>query len=154
MSTPDADSNNCFVCGSGNPIGLGIRFRLEDGLCRAEFTPGDHHIGWDRVVHGGILFAAMDDVMANWLYLQGIHGFTARCDLRFRRPVTVGTTLSLTGRPVHKRGQMVTMQARAEDVAGNTLFAECEARFMISQEHLEKVEAVLAKATAGGKDGR
>ncbi len=39
MSTPGAASGNCFVCGSRNPIDLGIDFRLVDGWCLAGFTP-------------------------------------------------------------------------------------------------------------------
>jgi len=147
MSTPGAASDNCFVCGSRNPIGLGIDFRLVDGWCLAEFTPDQNHIGWDTVVHGGILFAALDDVMANWLYLQGLHGFTARCDLRFRHPVQVGARLRLSGRPLHQRGQLVTMQGRIEDALDGTLYAECDARFMIPRDAVVKAAALLTGTT-------
>ena len=148
MTLPDANSDGCFVCGSRNPIGLQLDFELSQGICRASFTPGDNHIGWDRVVHGGILFAALDDVMANWLYLQGINGFTARCDLRFRRPVTVGTSLTLIGRPSGQRGPMVTMLAQALDAVDSSVYAECEARFMIPPDSTEKVAGLIAAVPA------
>ncbi len=148
MTTPDAATNNCFVCGSRNPIGLAIEFRMADGVCRAEFTPGSNHIGWDSVVHGGILFAALDDVMANCLYLQGLHGFTAACDLRFRHPVQVGARLALSGWPLRQRGRLVTMRGLIEDASDATLYAECEARFIIPREAAAKA-ATLLVGTAG-----
>ena len=150
MTSPDANSDRCFVCGSRNPIGLKLDFEIRDGVCRASFTPGDNHIGWDRVVHGGILFAALDDVMANWLYLQGVHGYTARCDLRFRRPVTVGTALTLIGRPRQQRGQMVSMLAQAVDAVDGSVYAECEARFMIPPDSTQTVAGLLAELAAAG----
>ena len=58
-------ANECFVCGPDNPIGLHLVFRLEDGACVSEFTPGRDHVGYPGVVHGGMIYSALDDVMAN-----------------------------------------------------------------------------------------
>lgn len=86
-----SDANRCFVCGPSNPIGLKIRFHLDDDVCRGEFTPGEDHVGYDDVTHGGILYSALDDVMANWIFLRGARGYTARCEVRYRAPLPVGT---------------------------------------------------------------
>jgi hypothetical protein len=32
------------------------------------------------MTHGGLIYSALDDVMANWLFLQGARGHTAKCD--------------------------------------------------------------------------
>ena len=69
-----SDANHCFVCGPTNSQGLRIEFRLDGDVCRAAFVPGEYHVGWDQTVHGGIIFCALDDVMANWLFLQGRQG--------------------------------------------------------------------------------
>ena len=37
---PNNAANGCFVCGASNPIGLGVKFRLEGDRCLAEFTIG------------------------------------------------------------------------------------------------------------------
>ena len=71
-------AHECFVCGPDNPIGLHLVFRLEDGACVSEFTPGPNHVGYPGVVHGGMIYSALDDVMANWLYLRGARAYTAR----------------------------------------------------------------------------
>ena len=80
MNKLRSDANRCFVCGPSNPIGLHLEFRIEDDICRSEFTPGRNHCGYDDVTHGGIVFSILDDVMANWLFLKGLKAYTAKCD--------------------------------------------------------------------------
>lgn len=112
------DANDCFVCGPANPVGLRIAFRLEGEICRADFTPGVHHQGYDGVTHGGILYSVLDDVMANWLFLRGVRAYTARCEVRYRHPVPVGTPLHLEGRMLREKGRFVILEGevfRAED---------------------------------------
>ena len=72
------DANHCFVCGPDNPDGLRIQYRMDGDLCRASFTPSDAYVGYDEMTHGGIIFSALDDVMANWMFLQGIRAHTAK----------------------------------------------------------------------------
>ncbi len=126
--------NRCFVCGPENPIGLGLAFRLEDGACVSEFTPGENHVGYPGVVHGGILFSALDDVMANWLYLKGARAYTARCDIRFKTALDVGSTLRLEGRELRRKGRLVVMEGRAIRVSDGALVAESEGAFMVLDE--------------------
>lgn len=126
------DANTCFVCGPANPIGLRLRFRLDEaGVCHTEFTPGPDHGGYDQVTHGGILFSALDDVMANWFFLQGTRAYTARCEIRYRQPVPLGTRLRLEGRCLRRRGAVAYMEGRALVAADGSLAAEAEGTFMI-----------------------
>lgn len=122
----------CFACGPDNPIGLGIEFTLDaDGRCRGSFTAGENHVGYRNTVHGGILFAALDDVMANVLYLSGRKAHTARCDVRYRRALEVGQAIELTGWTTRERGRVVDLKGEARLAGGGELVAECEARFML-----------------------
>lgn len=129
--TPSTLAHNCFVCGPANPIGLRLEFRVEDGLCLSEFTPGENHEGYPGVVHGGILFSVLDDVMANWLYLQGARAYTARCDIRFRKSGEVGERLILEGRHLETRGKVVKMKGTAVQESSGELVAESTGTFMI-----------------------
>ncbi len=131
MSVFRSDANHCFVCGVGNPIGLQVDFRMEDEMCVAEFTPGTNHCGYDGVVHGGIIFSALDDVMANWLFLKGHKAFTAKCDIRYRDALPVNTTVRLEGECIRQRGRLTQMAGKMIRVDTNELVAECEARFMM-----------------------
>jgi len=129
--TPPQLANRCFVCGPTNPIGLQLKFRIEDDRCVAEFTPDENHVGYPGVVHGGILFSALDDVMANWLYLQGDRAYTVRCDVRFNAAAAVGGELRLEGREVKRRRRVVVMAGEAIRPTDGTVVAEAEGRFMI-----------------------
>ncbi len=125
------DANHCFVCGPDNPHGLRINFRLEGDLCRAAFTPEDSMVGYDKMTHGGIIFSALDDVMANWLFLQGIRGHTAKCEIRYRQPVPIGTHLELTGRLIKRKGRVAVMTGEARRSTDNLVVADTQASFMI-----------------------
>lgn len=125
------DGNRCFVCGPDNPDGLQVGFRIENGLCRAEYTPTSNQCGYDGVVHGGILFSLLDDVMANWLYLQGERAYTGKCDIRFRAPAPVGEKLLLEGALEERRGRRARLTGRASSAADGRVFAEASATFLI-----------------------
>ncbi len=126
---PDADA--CFVCGPGNPIGLRVSFRLEDDVCRAEFTPETHHQGYDGVTHGGIIYSLLDDVMANCLFLRGIRAYTAKCAIRYRDPVPVGTPLRLEGRELRRKGRFVVLEGRVLRAESGDIAAEAESTFLL-----------------------
>jgi len=93
VSETRIDGENCFVCGKTNPLGLQLTFQLEEDVCRAEFTPADDHCGFDGVTHGGIIFSALDDVMANWIYLNDIRAYTAKCEIRYKGYLPTGTAV-------------------------------------------------------------
>lgn len=132
MSQLRSDANQCFVCGPGNPAGLKLTFRLEDDVCLSEYTPAPHHCGYDGVTHGGLIFSALDDVMANWIFLKGIRAYTARCDIRYKDSLPTGTPVRLEGRCVKERGRLVVMQGKMIREDSNVLVAEAEASFMKS----------------------
>ena len=127
-----SEANCCFVCGPGNPIGLHLVFHLDDEVCRAEFTPGQHHVGYGGVLHGGILYSALDDVMANVLYLRGLQAVTARCEIRYRgEPVKVGTKILLEGRLRRRKGPLAIIEGKALREPDGEVVAECEGSFMV-----------------------
>lgn len=122
----------CFACGIDNPIGLKIDFTVKDGRCSGRFTPGLNHVGFENTVHGGIIYSALDDVMANVLYLQDIKAHTARCEIRYRKPLEVGQTIKLSGWIDNERRRLVILKGEARTVDGDVLIADCEASFMLA----------------------
>ncbi len=121
----------CFACGVDNSIGLQIRFQLENERCEGVFTPTELHVGYQNTVHGGIIYSALDDVMANVLYLQAIKAHTARCEIRYRQPLTTGQTIRLTGWIEQRRRRLVMLKGEARRVSDDCLIADCDAAFMI-----------------------
>ena len=131
MNRLSSAANRCFVCGPGNAAGLNIRFRLDGDVCRAEFTPGDEHVGYDGVTHGGILFSLLDDVMANVVFLQGERCFTAKAEVRYRQPLPTGTLVRLEGWQERRKGRLAMLAGRVVRVDDETIVAEASGRFMI-----------------------
>jgi len=136
-----ADANNCFVCGPTNSVGLQIEFRMDGDLCRASFSPGPDHVGYEAQVHGGIVYAALDDVMANWLFLQGVRGHTAKCEIRYRKPVALGTRLNLEGQLVRRKGALAIMSGRATRDSDGVTVADAQASFMIVDQSVANPES-------------
>ena len=129
-NAPIEDAPMCFACGQENPIGLKIRFKLEDGRVTGKFTANENHVGYENTVHGGIIFSALDDVMANVLYLQNIKAHTARCEIRYRRPLEVGQAILLTGWIESERRRLVVLKGEARLADSDQLVADTEASFM------------------------
>jgi len=105
------DAGGCFACGQHNPIGLRLRFAAEAQGIRAEFTPGPEYQGYEGVVHGGIVAAALDDAMANLVHLQGREALTARLEVRYRREAPIGQRLVVTATVVRDRGRVFSAEA-------------------------------------------
>jgi len=77
------------------------------------------------------MFSALDDVMANWLFLQGARGHTAKCEIRYRQPVPVGTPLELEGRLVRRKGKLAMLAGSLTRTDDATEVAAAQASFMI-----------------------
>jgi acyl-coenzyme A thioesterase PaaI-like protein len=127
------DANKCFVCGPGNPHGLQLDFRLDGDVCRSEFTPASHHCGYDGVTHGGLIFSALDDVMANWIFLKGIRAYTAKCDIRYKQPLPTGTPVELIGECTKQKSRLVQMRGIMTRIDNGSVVAETDASFMIDR---------------------
>ncbi len=132
MNDLRSDANRCFVCGPGNPIGLNLSFRLEGDVCRSEFTPGDAHCGYDGVTHGGIIFSVLDDVMANWLFLKGLRAYTARCEIRYRDTLPIGTPVWLEGSCIRRKGRLTVLQGTLTRQDNEEVVAQTEGSFMLA----------------------
>jgi acyl-coenzyme A thioesterase PaaI-like protein len=121
----------CFACGPDNPIGLHIKFQFKHGKCMGVFTPGEHHVGYRNIIHGGIIYSALDDVMANILYLQNIKAYTARCKIRYRKALEVGQSINLTGWIKEENHCLIVLKGEARMTEDDILIANCEASFML-----------------------
>ncbi|GGL26728.1 PaaI family thioesterase [Planomonospora parontospora] len=88
--------SRCFGCGDRHPTGLHLSAVTPDGVTvTAEFTVGQAHQGAPGLAHGGVLAAAMDEVigMSVWLFQRPY--VTGRLETDYLAPVPVGTTLHL-----------------------------------------------------------
>ena len=129
-----SDANNCFVCGPNNPIGLRLKFHLKGDVCVANFKPGRNLCGYNGIVHGGIIFSVLDDVMGNWLFLNGKKAFTARCSIRYFAELPCDSETRLEGHVLKQRGRMTQMRGVIRSADDDQIFAETEGFFMESSQ--------------------
>lgn len=105
----------CFVCGVENPCGLHIRF-FNDGYQQvaARVTLGEQYQSYPGMAHGGILAAVLDETMGRALLADGQADtverarfmFTAKMEIRYRRPVPLSEEFTVRGRVEQDRGRM------------------------------------------------
>lgn len=56
-----SNARMCFICGSGNPIGLKLRcYGDEEERCIAHFRPSSEHQDFPGQLHGGTFSALLD----------------------------------------------------------------------------------------------
>ena len=110
MKIPTRDANMCFGCSQKNPIGLKLQFILEGDLCHSAFTAGPDHQGWNGCVHGGIISTLLDEVMAQWIWLQDIPAATAEMTIRFSKAVPIAVPLTLESRCTSRKGKLFIME--------------------------------------------
>lgn len=145
MMQKQPNSKMCFACGLENPVGLKMAFyQDEEGRVVAKFTTRDEHQGYPGVVHGGIVTALLDEVLGRVAIAAERWMVTGRLNIRFRRPVPVGETLTIVGEAVSWKKR--TLEARGEiRLADGQVGAEASGTFLeIPPEKVEGMEDALA----------
>jgi uncharacterized protein (TIGR00369 family) len=129
---------DCFGCGSKNEFGLQLRPRVDpDGIVRADVVGKPFHRGYTRLLHGGVITAAMDEVLAYAVSRRaGRHPFvTTSIEVRFVRPAFIGARLVAEARCTAKRGDRFVARAWLKDADGKVL-SEATGRFVKLPERL------------------
>jgi uncharacterized protein (TIGR00369 family) len=124
------ESDLCFACGPKNPIGLKLKFDWDGQEVKAKFTPGEYHQGWAGLVHGGIISCLLDEAMSYAALYSGVNSLTARMQTRFKRPLPIDETLTVTGSVTRKTRRLVETKAELK-LADDTLVAESRATMFI-----------------------
>ena len=103
------NSDYCFVCGRKNPRGLYVAF-YDNGRneVHATHTIPDDYQGYPGVVHGGIVAALLDAVVARVAMIGDPHHFmmSVKLEVKYRHPVPTKTELTAVGRIVRLRGRL------------------------------------------------
>ncbi len=126
--------HNCFACGELNEAGLHLKLKLEPGHCTTELTIPRRFEGWEGIIHGGILCAILDEVMAWALVAQDSWGVTARMSVDFRRPVVVGQSVRAEGWITSDRRRIHVTAGRIVDAETGVELAVAEATYVAANE--------------------
>lgn len=103
------NSEMCFVCGRSNPVGLYMHFQDDgDSEVLSEYTVPAHYQGYPGVVHGGVLAAMLDEVVARVSMIGDHHHFmmSVKLQILYRQPVPTETPLRVVGRILRLRGRL------------------------------------------------
>jgi len=141
ISIEKLQGHNCFACGTANPIGLNLQFyNLGNEVC-SEISLGKNYEGWENMAHGGIVSTLLDEVMS-WtiMYFKRIFLVTRKMDIKYIRPVLIGTPLTVKGR-VLDESEPPKIKARAEirDNEGHLLVRSSAEFVELSGERLSSV---------------
>lgn len=126
--------DGCFGCGRTNQLGLALDGFVVDGnTVTVGFTPRADHRGYHEILHGGIVAAALDEVMA-WsaMLVEGVTVVTGTLDMRFGYPTPTEGVLKLTGVVDRRRGKRLYLQG--EMWSGDQRTAAAEGMFIATGE--------------------
>ena len=124
----------CFVCGAENPDGLKVKVVYDgvDGV-EAEFIAEDRYRGWSDYLHGGVLTLIFDE-MLGWLSrYMGHDAMTARLEVRYRKPVPLGSRLTFSGVLEREIKGLLDIKLLAKLDDGSVV-AEAKGRMMIIED--------------------
>jgi acyl-coenzyme A thioesterase PaaI-like protein len=116
-------THSCFVCGESNPLGLRLRFETDGRIVRGRFIPRPEHIGFKRVVHGGIIATLLDEIMV-WACAVRTKrfAFCAEMTVRYQSPLApreeVVVEAELTA---NRRGRIFEAKAELKNASGRVL---------------------------------
>jgi|SRR5690554_1803653 uncharacterized protein (TIGR00369 family) len=119
--------DNCFVCGKDNPIGLKMVFDYEEENARAEFKLPAHFEGYDKIIHGGIVAAVLDEAMAKIILHHKIKAVTGSINISYKKPLRPERVYRVWGKILRIRKKIIETEAEISD--GEYLYARATARF-------------------------
>ena len=128
----------CFVCGKDNPIGLNIVFFMDQDKIKADFIPESKHQGFKGIVHGGILFSILDEIMGRTAIItRDVMTMTVEINITYRKKALIGEKIIFAAQMTKDLGRMIEAQAEARSEDG-TLLTEAKGKFIVLSEEMQK----------------
>jgi acyl-coenzyme A thioesterase PaaI-like protein len=92
------------------------------GAVETHFTPSAHHIGFEGIIHGGILATVLDEAMV-WAATWKGRRFCVcgELNIRFRKPAEPGKPLIIRASLESARGRMFQTAGQVIDQAGDVI---------------------------------
>jgi acyl-coenzyme A thioesterase PaaI-like protein len=122
----------CLVCGPNNAFGLKLSLVVDSatGVVSVSFSPRAEHIGFEGIIHGGMLGTVFDEAMV-WAATWNIKRFCVcgEFSVRFRRPAAVGEPLLLEARVEFSRPKLVQTMATIR-TPGHDIVATAEGKYV------------------------
>jgi acyl-coenzyme A thioesterase PaaI-like protein len=122
----------CLVCGRQNPHGLKLSLDVDEstGVVSVSFTPRAEHIGFEGIVHGGVLATVLDEAMV-WAATWAARRFCVAGELnvRFRHSAGVGEALRVETRVESARPRLILTRGTVTG-GGGAAIAEATGKYV------------------------
>lgn len=119
-------TNGCLGCGPGNPYGLRLNLRVDPntGIVTVPFSPAQEHIGFEGIIHGGLLATVLDEAMV-WAATWSGKRFCVCGELsvRFRAAASVGSKLTVEAKVEYSRPKLIQVAATVRTPSGGVIAA-------------------------------
>jgi acyl-coenzyme A thioesterase PaaI-like protein len=129
---PVLSSSSCFGCGSGNALGLRMKFCSDGRSVASSLVVPEHLCGWRQVVHGGIVATILDEIMG-WsaIYLMKKVALTKRLTVDYLKPTPVNQALFVEGRVADQPDARHVVIQAAIHTPDNEISARSEGLFTL-----------------------
>ncbi len=125
---------NCYVCGKSNDRGFQLTFfyNKEKNIIETEFFLDEHYIGYENIIHGGVISTILDEISA-WssMYLTKQVCVTSKLNIEFLLPVKNNRKYkAIAQMPIQKNEKTLIIHSEFLDER-NRIYAKAEAEFII-----------------------
>lgn len=114
----------CLVCGRQNPHGLKLSLHVdvEAALVTCDFVPNSDHVGFEGIIHGGLLATMLDEAMV-WAATWRGRRFCVCGELvvRYRQEARVGDKLTVTAEVETSRPKLIQAVGKVFNSQGDLL---------------------------------
>ena len=119
------------IVGFANPLAPPFSFSIdaEAQVARGRGAFGRAHEGGPGIVHGGLLAAAIDELLGMATTFSGQPGMTGRLTMKYHHPTPILEELEMTARLDRVEGRRLFMSAEVN--AGELRTASAEALFIV-----------------------
>jgi len=125
-------TRGCIVCGKENPHGLRAHLHIDErtGMVRCDFVPRAEHIGFEGIIHGGVLATLLDEAMV-WAATWAGRRFCVcgELNVRFRQAVSVGQRLRVEAKIISNRTRLIETEGSVRDT-GDKLLVSAEGKYV------------------------
>ena len=133
----DIYPNSSFVSGTKNPEGMKIHPVVKNNMVQIKYTFEKRFEGGPGLVHGGILAAAIDDLMGYATVIHNHMCVTANLSVNYISPVPVGEEFELLAWVKNIDGKKVSAESIIK--LDDKIHVESSALFIEIREDVEEI---------------
>ena len=122
-----ADDRYCFACGEKNPIGMHLKFKINNNFIETSYVFPKELQGYKDFVHGGMISLLLDEVMVNlpWHKIK-VPVVSAELKIRLRKPLKVGEKVIARAYIIREKSRIFIIKGEVIKEETNEIIAEGE----------------------------